>query len=58
MRGRVEEKDVTHLAARTSGWTLLLRPQQQPWRRLKPQQGGEVPSPHIAHLPHRCQDNT
>ena len=37
----------------TSGWTLLLLPQQQPWRRrLKPQQVAEVPSSHIAHLTH------
>lgn len=47
---------MSHLAAvvskRTSGWTLLLLLQQQPWRRLKPQQAGEVPSSHIAHLPH------
>lgn len=47
---------MSHLPAvvskRTSGWTLLLLLQQQPWRRLKPQQAGEVPSSHIAHLPH------
>lgn len=36
----------------TSGWTLLFLPQQQPWRRLKPQQAGELPSSHIAHFPH------
>lgn len=40
------------VSKRTSGWTLLLLPQQQPRRRLIPQQAGEVPSSHIAHLPH------